>query len=157
MTYVAHHKRLNFPKDIRRAALERSGGYCECVGPDYGLPLGKRCNAPLSKGIHFEHIIADSIGGKPHLTNCLASCPKCNLYKADHIDKPRAAKVKRQSDKHHGILSSKAHIANRGFAKTSLKSREPGPKETQIRMLKNRIDGTVIRHIKWINNNSSPC
>lgn len=137
MTYAARHKRTNFPKRVRREALERSGGRCECIGPDYGLGLGKRCNTPLSKGVHFEHIIADSIGGGPTLSNCLAACPKCNLHKADHIDKSLAAKVKRQSDKHHGISASRGPtIANRGFNHPGPKAREPGPKEAQMRALR---------------------
>lgn len=117
MTYKAKHKRNNFPKPVQRAALERSGGFCECTGPAYGKARGERCNAPLSKGVNFEHVIADSIGGKPTLANCLAACPSCNLYKADKIDKPVAAKTKRQSDKHHGIKKPKASIQSAGFQK----------------------------------------
>ncbi len=95
--------RQEFPKPVKREALRRSGGLCEATGELYGLPDGVRCNLPLSFGIHFDHINPDSNGGEPTLENCLATCPKCNLYKADKFDKPRAAKGLRQQDKHNGI------------------------------------------------------
>jgi hypothetical protein len=115
MTYTAKHKRMNFPKPVQRQALERSGGACEAIGPEYGLEPRQRCSAPLSKGVNFEHILADALGGKPVLANCLAVCPKCNQFKNNHHDTPKAAKLKRQSDKHHGIKAAKPQIKNRGF------------------------------------------
>lgn len=97
--------RSEFTKPTKRAALERSGMLCEAVGADYGLDEKKRCNAPLSYGLDFDHVIADSIGGDNSLENCAAVCRTCHKFKTARIDTPRAAKTKRISDKHMGIRS----------------------------------------------------
>lgn len=62
--------RREFPKAVKREALLRSGGICEGEGHLYGLPDGVRCNRDLSYGVHFDHVNADSNGGKPTLENC---------------------------------------------------------------------------------------
>ncbi len=106
MTYTIRHRK-EFTKQTKREALKRSGGLCEGEGPLYGLPQGQRCGLLLSYGIHFDHVNPDSNGGEPTLENCAATCPKCNLYKADKFDKARAAKGVRQRDKHNGIRGVK--------------------------------------------------
>ena len=109
-------KRQNFPKKVQRAALDRAKGQCECVGVLYGLPPDTRCTRKLNKGVHFEHILADSNGGKPTLENCAAACPQCNMFKAHKHDTPRAAKTLRQQDKDRGVSKPmKAKIASRPF------------------------------------------
>lgn len=100
-------KRQNFPKSVQRAALDRAGGICECVGVLYGLKPNTRCTRKLNKGLHFEHILANSNGGKPTLDNCAAACPQCNLFKARKHDTPRAAKTLRLQDKARGIKKTK--------------------------------------------------
>jgi len=107
--------RREFTKATRRLALKRSGGLCEAVGPWYGLEEGQRCNAPLSHGLHFDHIDLDANSKDNRLSNCAATCPRCNLWKADHFDKPKAAKTVRQQDKHNGIVRTKRPIPSRGF------------------------------------------
>ena len=99
--------RTEFKKSVKREAYKRSGGFCEGEGPLYGHATGVRCNVPLSYGIHFDHVNGDSNGGKATLDNCAATCPKCNMYKANHFDTPRAAKGLRQQDKHLGIRKAK--------------------------------------------------
>lgn len=90
---------------------------CEAVGPLYGLEPGKRCNANLSAGVDFDHIIADSLSGDNSLENCAAVCRSCHSFKTRTNDTPKAAKSKRVSDKHLGIKSDKPKISGRGFAK----------------------------------------
>ena len=110
--------RKEFPKPVKRAALLRSGGLCEGEG-----------NRDLAYGVHFDHVNADSNGGKPTLENCAAVCPHCNMHKAYHHDTPRAAKLKRQSDKDKGIRTRKSAPI-------------PGSKASGLRK---RMDGTVER------------
>lgn len=105
--------RKNFPVAVKRAALKRSGGFCEGEGPLYGHAKDVRCNVPLSKGLDFDHVNGDSNGGKPTLANCAAVCPPCNQFKNNKHDTPRAAKGKRQSDNHKGIKKSKKSIPSR--------------------------------------------
>lgn len=95
--------RREFSKETKRQALKRSGGLCEAVGFLYGLGSDKRCNGNLGFGVIFDHILADSNSGEPTLENCAAICTVCNRFKTDKFDTPRAAKIKRISDKHRGI------------------------------------------------------
>lgn len=110
--------RREFTKEIKRAALRRSLGKCEAVGEMYGFKPGQRCNAPLSMGVQYDHIIADSIGGEPTLDNCAAVCVSCHGYKTRTVDTPRAAKTKRMSDKAKGITRPKGTLKGQGFAKS---------------------------------------
>jgi 5-methylcytosine-specific restriction endonuclease McrA len=106
--------RQEFSKAVKREALKRSGGLCEAEGELYGTKF-RRCNAPLSYGVEFDHILACSNGGDNSLENCLAICPACHKYKTTVHDTPRAAKIKRVSDKHSGIVKPKGTIKSRGF------------------------------------------
>lgn len=95
--------RAEFTKATRRAARERSGGRCEAVGDWYGLPVGQRCNMPLSHGVEFDHIDLDANSHDNSLANCCACCTRCHDYKTRTRDIPLAAKTQRQFDKAHGI------------------------------------------------------
>jgi hypothetical protein len=88
---------------------------CEAVGTLYGLEEGIRCSISLAKGVQFDHVIADAIGGDNSLDNCAAICPRCHLEKTRKNDVPKAAKVKRVSDKALGIKAPKQKIASAGF------------------------------------------
>ena len=48
-------RRYEFSKATKRQALQRSAGLCEAVGAVYGLKPAERCNAPLAKGVEFDH------------------------------------------------------------------------------------------------------
>lgn len=98
--------RHEFSKQTKRAALERSGGFCEAIGSWYGLQDGQRCNVPLGKGVQFDHIHSAENGGDNSLENCCACCVSCHAQKTAKVDIPRAAKTKRMSDKAKGIKKS---------------------------------------------------
>ena len=100
--------RREFSKQIKREALKRSGRLCEAEGALYGLKSGQRCNCTLAVGVAFDHILADSNGGEPTLENCAAVCLPCHAFKTRHFDTPRAAKIKRVSDKALGIRKPKS-------------------------------------------------
>lgn len=106
-------KRQNFPKSVQRAALDRSGGICEAIGPLYGHAPNVRCVAKLTKSKNFDHVNGDSNGGKPTLANCAVTCPSCNQHKNNKTDTPRAAKGLRQQDKNRGIKKAKVPIPSR--------------------------------------------
>jgi 5-methylcytosine-specific restriction endonuclease McrA len=105
--------RAEFTKPVKRAALKRSGMLCEAVGKWYGLPAGKRCNAPLSAGVEYDHIILDANSKDNSLANAAAVCPKCHRHKTAKHDTPKAAKTLRQQDKANGIRKAKQPIPAR--------------------------------------------
>lgn len=114
--------RTEFSKKTKRAALERSEMKCEAIGKFYGLEEGQRCNAPLSFGVQFDHVVADAIGGDNSLENCAAVCLKCHGFKTAKHDTPAAAKGVRIRDKNAGIKAKKQPIRSAGFPKAE---REP--------------------------------
>lgn len=90
--------RREFKQAVRVAAFERAQGRCEHVDE-----AGERCNKKLYPGdIHYDHIIADSIGGEPTLDNCAVLCRAHHAVKTATLDTPRAAKTKRIHAKHIG-------------------------------------------------------
>lgn len=94
--------RQEFPRAVKAAAALRADGRCE------GLVDGVRCGLKLQTGrFQYDHIVADSIGGKPTLDNCAVLCPRCHGEKTRKLDTPRAAKTKRQRDKHTGAMVSR--------------------------------------------------
>jgi len=99
--------RREFSKQVRRDALKRAGGKCE----------GENCGAVFGVKFHFDHDIADGLGGEPTLENCKVLCYPCHDEKTRKHDVPLIAKVKRISDKHLGIKSLKQKIASRVFEK----------------------------------------
>lgn len=110
--------RKEFGKPVKRAALERSQMRCEAVGTLYGLEAGIRCSISLTKGVQFDHIVADALGGDNGLSNCAAICPRCHQIKTSKNDVPKSAKTKRVSDKALGIKNEgKPKIKSAGFAK----------------------------------------
>jgi 5-methylcytosine-specific restriction endonuclease McrA len=107
-------RRYEFSKPTKREALKRSAGLCEAIGEVYGLMPGRRCNAPLSKGVEFDHYPAPAVDpGSDTLANCVACCPTCHRHKTGAYDVPMQAKGKRVSDKHRGIKPSRGN----GFRK----------------------------------------
>lgn len=106
--------RSNFSKATKRERLKMSGGHCEAVGAFYGLPEGKRCMAPLSYGVEFDHLILQANSRDSSLENCRAVCIRCHRYKTPK-DTTTAAKTVRQQDKHNCIEGPKKKIQSRGF------------------------------------------
>lgn len=109
--------RREFSRAVKREALQRSGGFCEASGAMYGLEDGRRCNAPLSAGVEFDHLISDSSGGEPTLENCVCACRVCHAHKTAKIDTPKAAKIKRVQDKHLGVSKPKHRWPSRPFSR----------------------------------------
>jgi len=110
--------RREFTKPTKRAALRRSGLLCEAVGAWYGLDPGKRCNAPLSGGVQYDHIILDANSKDNSLENCAAVCPKCHGIKTAKHDTPLAAKTLRQQDRATGVSQPTGKLRSAGFAKS---------------------------------------
>lgn len=106
--------RHEFPKQVKRSALDRSEGQCEGI-----LPSGQRCCFPISQKKHFDHIIPDALGGSNELSNCAVLCIACHDAKTRKIDVPLIAKAKRISDKHNGIRTTRAKIQSAGFRKAA--------------------------------------
>lgn len=115
-----------FTKPTKREALKRAEGKCEAVGPWYGLEYGQRCNASLSRGVHFDHIILEANSHDNSLENCAAVCVPCHKTKTAKRDIPLAAKTVRQQDKALGIRKP---------------SRMAGSRNSRF---KKKLDGSVV-------------
>jgi 5-methylcytosine-specific restriction enzyme A len=83
--------RREFSKHVKRDALKRAGKQCEACGGLYGHKF------------HFDHVIADGLGGEPTLDNCAVLCHVCHDEKTRKHDVPRIAKMKRVRDRNAGI------------------------------------------------------
>lgn len=86
--------RREFSKQVKRDAFARANGFCEGVGCDAKLSAGK---------FHYDHDIADALGGEPELWNCKVLCVACHAEKTGKHDAPRIAKTKRIRDRQQGI------------------------------------------------------
>ena len=95
--------RQEFPSSVKREALERSGGICEChLIPNVFKVF---CGLPLGVGnTHFEHVIPDNISKDNSISNIACLTKTCWRYKTDHHDLPIIAKAKRNFDTHNGIV-----------------------------------------------------
>lgn len=83
--------RQEFPKAVKVAAAHRAGGKCES------------CEAKLfSGGFHYDHRIADGLGGEPTLENCEVLCKACHGLKTTKYDVPAIARAKRREARHTG-------------------------------------------------------
>ncbi|HMI55186.1 MAG TPA: HNH endonuclease signature motif containing protein [Gemmatimonadaceae bacterium] len=108
--------RREFSKQIKRDALKRAAGKCEAEG----------CGALFGHKFHFDHVIADGLGGEPTLENCAVLCHACHAEKTRKHDVPLIAKTKRIQDRHNGIKKQ---------------SRFPGSRDSKF---KKRMDGSVV-------------
>jgi hypothetical protein len=127
-------RRAEFSKPVRREALRRSNGRCEAVGVVYGLKTSERCNAPLSRGVEFDHYpIRAADGGPGTIENCVAVCLVCHRHKTRTFDIPNAAKGKRVNDRHTGVVSPRHHSGGTGFL-----TNRSGP-------YKIKLNGEVVR------------
>lgn len=99
--------RREFSKQVRRDAFLRAKGLCE----------GKECGARLTVGkFHYDHDIADGLGGEPTLENCMVLCVACHRTKTRTRDVPAIAKTKRIQDREIGIRKG-PQIKSAGFRK----------------------------------------
>lgn len=105
----------NFTTKVKRERLAHAQGKCEAVGPIYGLAVEQRCGADLGRGVEFDHFDLVANSGDSSFDNCRAVCPACHRFKTAKHDVPKAAKTKRQSDKHKGIRRPKQSIKSAGF------------------------------------------
>ena len=86
--------RREFPAKAKVAAFQRAKGKCE------------KCSARLGPGnVHYDHVLADWLGGEPVLENCEALCPACHGAKTATQDVPAIARAKRLRAKHVGAAS----------------------------------------------------
>jgi 5-methylcytosine-specific restriction protein A len=85
--------RQEFSKKIKLAVAYRAGGKCE------------ECGAKLFVGkAHYDHIVADALGGKATEDNCKLLCTACHGAKSASHDIPMIRKADRQKAKHIGAV-----------------------------------------------------
>lgn len=112
--------RREFPKIVKREALKRANKRCE----------GEGCGALFGMKFHFDHDIADGLGGEPTLENCKVLCHACHGEKTTKHDIPLIAKTKRIQDRHNGIRPP-SRLKSAPF-------RKPAPQRTASRPLVRR-------------------
>ncbi|MBX5154595.1 HNH endonuclease [Rhizobium lentis] len=135
--------RREFTKQTKRDALRRSGLLCEAIGAMYGLPAGHRCNAPLSVGVQYDHVVLDANSKDNSLENCAAVCVKCHRWKTSNHDTPMAAKTVRMQDKARGIRTAPVtKMKGPGFPKSPKASRRQAKAPLPPRQLFKPIEET---------------
>lgn len=95
-----------------------------------GIPHCEGCGIILTAGnIHYDHDVADGLGGEPTLENCKVLCIKiCHKKKTHEEDNPRMQKADRVLKKTYGIAKAKKPF--------------PGSRGSGF---KRRMDGTVVK------------
>lgn len=109
--------RREFSKQVKRDAFLRANGKCEGDGCGARLTLGK---------FHYDHVIADGLGGEPTLDNCAVLCTPCHGEKTRKHDVPAIAKAKRIEDRQRGIKKPSTFACSRSSK------------------FKRKIDGSVV-------------
>lgn len=99
--------RREFPAAVKKAVIKRAGAS--------GMILCERCSG-FARRFQIDHIIPDSHGGEPVLSNAQLICEACYTAK-NAKDTTIAAKIKRQENGHLGIRKAPT-FKSRGFAKT---------------------------------------
>lgn len=85
-------KRREFSNYVKAQAAIRAKGRCE------------NCTARLmTGGYHYDHRVADALGGDNSEDNCQLLCKTCHDLKTRKADVPNIAKAKRREKKHLGI------------------------------------------------------
>jgi hypothetical protein len=98
-------RNADFPDKVKDAALDRSGGICECHRVPQ-LPTYKigGCGCLLGPGNTFiEHIVPRELGGGNDISNAAALSKTCWRLKTDTYDLPTIAEAKRERRAHFGI------------------------------------------------------
>lgn len=115
--------RLEFPIGIKREALRRSAGICECHRVPQIPTFRIGCGVRLGPGnTFFEHVTPDALRPDNSLANCAALCKTCWAAKSDTFDKPVIAEAKRRFDRHHGIKPTPREVLVGTFASGIKKS-----------------------------------
>lgn len=111
--------RREFPTSVRKAALQRSGGFCEAhLLPECIEGVPDKCGNVAKE---LDHIDCDMFGGEPVLENAAYLCRGC------HKIKTKADQAARKSRNHHSVRKDrpktgwfngpKRKIQSRGFSK----------------------------------------
>lgn len=110
MTFPRSRTRREFSSVIRREALDRSGGICECyLLARSGIPGFNRtgCGCKVGPGnIFYEHIQTEWHSQDNNLDNCAVLTKTCWIAKTNTYDKRVIAKTKRQADRAYGTKAN---------------------------------------------------
>lgn len=114
---------------VRRRVWERFNGLCQM------------CRQPTDeRGFDLDHHIPLALGGDDEEANLRPLCRPCHRIKSGSEDVPRIAKAKRQEAAYRGFKRPAGTFPSRGFPSTK-KAREIGPKEMQLRAMRERQEG----------------
>ena len=95
-----------FSRKVKAAAYERSDGLCEgMVAGEFPPPY--RCNAPLARGVEYDHIVPYEYTQDSSLANCQCLCRLCHRLKTTD-DVKWMRKAERVRDRASGALKTKS-------------------------------------------------
>lgn len=100
--------RDEFPVSVRKAALKRADGICEC---GCGQPF---TDHPKERPT-FDHELPDFLGGTNDLENCKVIRVCCHVVKTRDLDMPKIKKVRREHKRRNGLERRKSKIPYRRF------------------------------------------
>ncbi len=94
--------REEFPRRVKALAFKRC---CD----EAGIPHCEGCGIVLVAGnVHYDHDMADGLGGEPTLANCKVLCIKtCHKEKTIYQDNPIMQKADRVLKKTYGVAKSR--------------------------------------------------
>jgi len=101
--------RREFSKKVKQAAFVRADGHCEACGANL-----------RGKPVHYDHELADSLGGEPTLANAKVLCVPCHAEKTAGHDMPLIAKGRRIRERSMGIRKPRRTIPGRRFDGTPI-------------------------------------
>lgn len=107
--------RREFPKKVKLATWQRSGGCCE----DCGIKI------VVGNGPEYDHVIEAYLGGEPTLENCIVLCIPCHKAKTTER-RPEIDKTRRTFEKQANLR----------------RARQPMPGSRRSKF-KRKMDGTV--------------
>lgn len=96
--------RSEFPLSVRKAALKRSNGICEC---GCGQPF---TDHPKERP-HYDHALPDFLGGTNDLENCQVLRVACHQVKTYGKDMGQIVKVRREEKRRLGLERKKSSFA----------------------------------------------
>lgn len=109
--------RSEFSKSVKHAALQR------CWKD--GEPYCEGCGLPAGRGVEYDHAIADGLGGKPTLENCVVLCIPCHKAKTHGHDRPIMQKADNQKKAHFNVRPP-SRLRGPGFPQFAKQRRATG-------------------------------
>ena len=115
--------RTEFKKSVRFAALKR------CM--KNGVPYCEGCGLSAERGVEYDHALADGLGGKATLENCIVLCIPCHKAKTHGHDRPIMQKADAQFKARFNVKNP-PRLLGRPFPRSKPQRRATAPLTKQV-------------------------